>query len=245
MANIYLIPTHKMRREAKQKNENPFEYLDKIADPIPQNAECDKRRKNKFDNEYLEDILVIRDDDSKIIIHEIESDISSLKKVELSEIDQNYNLTQTINAYTDGLDFSKMQNDDEYLDCLANSLLSPERIEVQKHDAEKEGLKEIYIGTIQRSEETDQYVIKTREAHELKLYKILAIKKALESVNEENETEKIEKEKIKKQRIEKQNKFKMISAINSQLETMSSEDLSKLCELLKISIDDLDLDNSR
>ena len=71
------------------------------------------------------------------------------------------------------------------------------------------------------------------------------VKKALESVNEENETEKIEKEKIKKQRIEKQNKFKMISAINSQLETMSSEDLSKLCELLKIPIDDLDLDNSR
>ena len=174
-------------------------------------------------NEYLEDILVIRDDDSKIIIHEIESDISSFKKVELSEIDQNYNLTQTINAYTDGLDFSKIQSDKEYLDCLANSLLSSERIESKKIIAESYGLKEIYIGTIKRNPKTDQYVKMNRKADELPIFKILAIRKALELENEENEKDKIEKQK----------KFKLIRTINSKLETMSSEDLSKLCELLK------------
>ncbi len=223
MARYALIPTKKIRKEAKIKKEDPFEYLDKKAGTISQNPRYDERRKDKLGNEYLEDILVIRDDDSKIIIHEIESDISSFKKVELSEIDQNYNLTQTINAYTDGLDFSKIQSDKEYLDCLANSLLSSERIESKKIIAESYGLKEIYIGTIKRNPKTDQYVKMNRKADELPIFKILAIRKALELENEENEKDKIEKQK----------KFKLIRTINSKLETMSSEDLSKLCELLK------------
>ena len=235
MDNYVLIPTKKIRKEAKTKNEDPFEYLDKKAGPITKNAGYDERRKDKFGYEYLEDILVIRADDSKIIIHEIESDISSLKKVELSEVDQNNDLTKTINAYTDGLDFSKMQSDKEYLDCLANSLLSSERIESKKILAESYGLNEIYIGTIQRDRKTDQYVKMRRKADELILSEILEIKKVLELEKEENE----------KERVEKQNKLKMIKAINSQLVTMSSEDLSKLCELLKISIDDPNLDNSR
>ena len=124
-----------------------------------------------------------------------------------------------------------MQSDKEYLDCLAYILLSSERIDSKKILAKDYGLKEIYIGTIKRDEKTGQYDKRNRKG--LKLSDIVKIKKQLE----------LEKKIKEEEKNENKNKFKMISAIYSQLETMSSEDLSKLCELLKISIDDLDLDN--
>lgn len=233
MARCKLIPTEKIRNEAIMKKEDPIKYMNKKPFFIPADARYDERKKDKFTYEYLQDILVIRDDNSKLIIHEIESDISTLKKVELSEVNQNDYVTEIIQAYTDGLDFSKMQSDKEYLDCLAYILLSSERIDSKKILAKDYGLKEIYIGTIKRDEKTGQYDKRNRKG--LKLSDIVKIKKQLE----------LEKKIKEEEKNENKNKFKMISAIYSQLETMSSEDLSKLCELLKIPIDDLDLDNSR
>ena len=235
-----------MIKEALLKNEDPYDYVNNETYSLPNASRYDKRKKDKFGFEYLEDILITRDDMSKIIIHEIESDISSLKKVELSEVNENNYITKTINAYTEGLNFAKMQSDLEYLDVLANLLLSQERI-LEKEKMAKEydlksqehGVNEIYIGTIKPDKNNAQLgKAKIKEEEDL-LLKISQIKKQLE----------LEKKIKESKKIETRNKFKMIKAINTQLENMSLEDLNKFCELLKISIDDLglynDLDNSR
>lgn len=87
---------------------------------------------DKYGSEYLEDVLITRNDGSRFIIHELISDIDDLRLFEIKEIN-NKNLVEDKKlVYMNDLDYSKLQSEKDYLDCLADSLLSKERIAAKK-----------------------------------------------------------------------------------------------------------------
>ena len=235
MVKYSLIPTQKVILEARNKNQNPNFYLDSKTYSIPKNAGFDKRKKDKYGSEYLQDIMISRDDGTRIIIHELFSDIDSLEKVELSEVDMNNNIIKTINAYTDGLDFSKMQSEYDYLDCLANSLLSQNRLYLKEQIANSYGLDEIYIGSVQRSPKTNNYIKMAKKPDKLMMKDIIREKEEL----------KIQFKKYQKEKAESKHKAAMIKAISNKLQTLSLEDLHVICEGLEIPLEDLDLYDER
>lgn len=235
MAEYSLIPTQKMILEARSVNENPIFYLNNKTYSIPRDAGFDARRKDKYGYEYLQDIMITRDDGTKIIIHEMDSDIDSLKKVELSEVDWNNKIVKNILAYTDGLDFSKMQSEQDYLDCLANSLLSQNRLDSKEQIANSYGLEEIYIGSVKRHPKTNNYVKTAKKPDNMMMEDIFKAKYEL----------KRERETRAREETERKNKTAMIKAISNRLQTLSLEELTSICDALEISMDDLNLDNAR
>lgn len=235
MAQYSLIPTQKIILEARNNNINPINYLNSLTYSIPKNAQFDARKKDKYGMDYIQDIMLTRDDGTRIIIHEIPSDIDLLKKIELSEVDWNNKITKEISAYTDGLDFSKMQSEQDYLDCLANSLLSQERLNSKEQIANSNGLSEIYIGSVQMNPRTNQYMKSAKKPDNLMMEDIFRAKKELK-IQQEFKNNLINNEK---------QKSTMIKAISKKLEALSLADLKEICESLEISEEELNFDNSR
>ena len=214
MAIYSLVPTQKIINLARENNQNPYEYLNNKAFKIPSNAGFDKRRMDKYENEYIEDVLITRKDGSQFIIHELTSDIDDLSLFEIRELDKKHNIIDRILVYMDNLDYSKLQSEEDYLNCLGDSLLSQESIKTKKRLSKSYELEEIYAGYVSRDSATGEYV-KTVRNSDMVTLKHISTKKNEKKFNE-LETLKERKEKAEKE--------KMISAIYKSLSRLSNEE---------------------
>ena len=244
MAIYSLVPTQKMIYLARENNKNPYEYLNSKTYKIPAHAGYDKRRMDKYGVEYLEDVLITREDGSQFIIHELTSDIDDLNLYELKELDKNHKIIDRVLVYMDNLDYSKLQSEEDYLDCLGDALLSKNRIARKKDLSKGYELEEIYAGYVSRDSSTGEYV-KTIRNNDTITLKYISAKKQEKEFNE------LETLKERKSKLEKE---KMISAIYKSLPRFSNEELKTICETLQIpeenyalsdilSDKDYDLDN--
>lgn len=230
MVRYDLIPTKKVREEARNKGEDPRYYLNNKTYRISPDQNGDLRKMDKYGIEYLEDIMITRTDGSKVIIHQIGSDIENLEKLELSEVNDKNEIFSKKLAYTEGLDFGKMQNDVEYLNLLGDQLLSKERLSKKEQEANLYGNDEIYIGHIGINPRTNTY---SKYAYHYD--------KIANMINEAKEKRKREEE----IRMNNRNNQKMILAISQRLKTLSSEELSQICTAMDISLEDLSKDDDR
>lgn len=155
MVTYQLIPTKEIREEARKQGKKPMNFIREEYQSLRYVGE-DKRRRDLEDN-VLEDIMFTRTDGTRIIIHEMESYVDELQLMEISEIDEDNNITMSKLAYTDTIDYEKLQKDSEYRDAYIDLLLDRERIEQKNQEAQNYGSKDIYVGTIQRNPRTNEY----------------------------------------------------------------------------------------
>ncbi len=150
MATYEIVPTQEMQEEARRRGLDPQKYINRfaifIADP-----KYDGRRVG------VEDIMIKRKDGTKVIVHELQSDIEKFEKLELLEVDDQNRIIEKRCAYADRVDFSRMQLDAQYLDCFGDELISQGRLASKQQIARSYGLEEIYIGLVERNPKTGRY----------------------------------------------------------------------------------------
>lgn len=224
MVKLQCVPTEKVIREANEKGENPASYLLTRTTSIKDN---DIRKMDKYGIEFLEDLMITRTDGTVIILHELKSECSELKKIEIRQLrDNNYFKANVIVVYADSsLDFKKLQKDKNYLDIVGDGLLSAERLDRKIKEALLyNGEAIIYIGTVGRNTTTGTY---EKQQHRYdSVYKVIVSAKEQQRKNEFEYAKKAE---------ENQRRMQMIEAIKGKLPELSTDRLEQICYELGIN----------
>lgn len=146
LVKYYIVPTLETMEFAKERGVTPEEYIEDQPIYLDGNN-GDGRRRGQCG--YLEDVAIYLPDGTRMQIHPILSDVKEMQKIEIYLYEKDKKYGQLIKAYTDGLDFIRMQHDQDYLQVLGKQLLDKKRLEDKKRIANENGLEEeIYIGTI-------------------------------------------------------------------------------------------------
>ena len=224
MAEITKVPTQEVIFRARERGMKPrdFIYYQTI---ILRNQDGDTRTRNK-NGIILEDYMITRDDGTRIIIHEERSEVKQCQKIVLMELDQNNSIIKTYNAYTDNIDFSKMERDKNYLNCLGNELLEQRRLIGKEQIAKNMGINDaIYIGTVGLNGITYKYEKQARNSEV-----------ALDQIRSGRKIEKERKAKNERDFRDRVRKMHKIAKIKEKLhpEKVSEDDLNRICEILGI-----------
>lgn len=139
----------------------------------------DNERKGE---DELREILVIRDDGSKILVQEIRSDIKKLEKIRITELDENGRGKKVYNAYTEDFRFDYIDGKSRYADWVGEMLLSKERLDDKEQKASQYGLSDIYVGYI-RIDIKGKYIIYSQDDN---ILPVIAEEKRRKAHNREN-----------------------------------------------------------
>ena len=224
MVKLQCVPTEKVIREANEKGENPASYLLTRTTSIKDN---DIRKMDKYGIEFLEDLMITRTDGTKIILHELKSECSELKKIEIRQPkDCKYFNSKVIVVYADSsLDFKKLQKDKNYLDIVGDGLLSAERLDRKIKEALLyNGEAIIYIGTVGRNTTTGTYE-KQQYGYD-SVYEVIVSAKQQKRQTDFAYAKKAE---------ENQKRRQMIEAIKNSLSNLSTDKLEQICNELGIN----------